>query len=105
MISTEYSAKFQSIDPNLTNTVLPVFWLEMYRQATTKQTEPIRNELYWAINLRDNLTLASFILTFVFTVLTLSYSLRKVATHIRRHRRRIPSEYSRNGERLIAFMV
>ena len=104
MISTEYSSKFPSIDPDLTNTVLPVFWLEMYRQATKKQTEPIRNELYWAMDLRDNLTFASFILTFVFTILTLSYSLRQAANHIRRHRRRIPLEY-RNDHRLLAFMV
>jgi len=47
MISTQYSAEFPNIEPNLTKTVLPVFWLSEDRKATWKQTEKIRDDLYW----------------------------------------------------------
>lgn len=105
MISTEFSSKFHAIDPNLSPTVLPVFWLEMYREATVHQTEPIRSDLYWALDLRDNVVCMSLILIVVLSVITLAYILRIIGNHLRHRRRASLFQFDQNDHRLLAFMA
>eukprot|EP00210_Caulerpa_lentillifera_P004668 g4453.t1 len=73
MISTEYSAEFDSIDPNLTRTILPVFWLNEQRKATKKQTKKIRDDLYWALDLKHTLKITLLVSSIVSGFLSLAF--------------------------------
>jgi len=105
MISSEYSSKFTAIDPNLVQTVLPVFWLEMYREATARETEPIRSDLYWALDLRDNIVLMTLLLIVVFGLISVAYSLRIVIQSVRRRRRASLLRFNRNNQMQQPFIV
>ena len=58
----------------------------MYREATHHQTEPIRSDLYWALDLRDNVMLTTLLLILISGFITAAYTVRIAIQSARRHR-------------------
>ena len=105
MISSEFSSKFDAIDDSLSRTILPIFWLEMSREATESQVQPIKTDLYRALEIRDNLRIAAMALTLAFAIMTGLYSIRVLEQCLIRKRRRTTAAVERDAHDRAPFAL
>lgn len=47
MMSSEYGPQFSSIEPNVPQTFLPIFWLDGEEQANDEQLNLLKDSIYW----------------------------------------------------------
>lgn len=71
MLSSEFGPKFSQVEPNVQQTVLPIFWVDGSEQATEEQLNLIKDSIYWAQDVSRHTRTASLAGSFVFLFLLL----------------------------------
>lgn len=83
MLSSEFGPRFSQVEPNVVQTVLPIFWIDGTEQATEEQLGLIKDSIYWAQDVSRHTRTASLAGSIVFLLLLVVLSVC-VAIHLKR---------------------
>ncbi|GMH35846.1 hypothetical protein BSKO_03714 [Bryopsis sp. KO-2023] len=86
MLSSEFGPAFSQVEPNVVQTVLPIFWVDGAEEATEDQLDLIKDSIYWAQDVSRHTRTASLVgsIVFLFLLVALFACVTIRAKYIRR---------------------